>query len=138
MRQLFDEIRGLPGEAVRKPALFAALGAVFFICAGAAVMKLTGDAGIVTRLDELGFGDNWRYFIGTAEIVGAPAIFVPRLRRLALLCLWPFAVGGLALHIGFGHESISPAIIASLVIPVSLWLDGGLTFRRNETSELAE
>ena len=93
-------------------------------------MKLTGDPDMAARLKEMNFGDAWRYFIGGTKIIGVVGLFIPQVRRAAMLCLWPYAVAGLALHMSYGHERIYPGIIASLLIPLGLWLDGGLVFRR--------
>lgn len=131
MRMYILKIGEAKKVTIRRYMLFVSLGIICVIYASAAIMKLTGEPNMAARLNELNFAGNWIYFIGLTEFIGAPAIFVPKLRRIALLCLWPYAIAGLALHMSFGHERLYPGIIASLLIPISLWLDGGFTFNRN-------
>ena len=118
---------------VRPIGLVVTLGALIIIYGAAAFMKLTGNAAMAERLSEAGFGGSWPLFIGATELAGTVALFIPQLRRLALLCLWPYAVGGLAVHMSYGHERLYPGIIASLLVPLCLWLDGGLIFSRRSS-----
>lgn len=124
-------------QTTRNYLLWGALGVLSLIYGGAALMKLTREPAMAARLDELGFGGWWPTFIGVTELMGVSALFVPKLRRLALIGLWPYAVGGLALHMSYGHERLYPGIIASLLVPLCLWLDGGLVIFRERVEKLA-
>lgn len=97
---------------------------VGFAYAGAGLLKVAGDAQMVQRLSELGFGDSWRVFIGTTELLGVAGLVWSRTRLAALICLWPYAIGGVALHIGHHHgiDRLLPAVIAAVGVPLAAWL----------------
>jgi uncharacterized membrane protein YphA (DoxX/SURF4 family) len=105
-----------------------------FIFGSAGLMKTFSEPGMVERMNSIHFGTAWRYFIGVTELLGVAALFHRSLRATALLCLWPYAVGGLAVHIAFGHpvSRLVPAVIAGLLIPIALWLDGYLFLRQSQ------
>lgn len=119
-----------PWNQFKQYCLYGTLGVLATIYGMAALMKLTKNPAMAARLEEAGFAGSWPLFIGVTELAGTVAMFIPKLRRLALLGLWPYAVGGLAVHMSYGHERLYPGIIASLLIPLCLWLDGGLIFQR--------
>ncbi len=110
--------------------LWASLLLVTLLYGGAGLLKVASEAQMIARLHEIGFGASWRYFIGVTELLGVLALALPRLRRIALLLLWPYGVGGLAIHIAHGHGFDPSAVLASLVVPLALYLDGGLVFTR--------
>lgn len=59
----------------------------------AALGKFGGDPMVVATFDRIGFGDWFRYFVGVLEILGAVALFVPRLAGLAGLAFAALTVG---------------------------------------------
>ncbi len=103
--------------------LLVVIGLIF---GSAGLMKTFSEPAMVQRMNDIHFGGAWRYFIGITELAGVVALCFRPLRATALLCLWPYAIGGLALHIGFGHPAsrLLPAVVASILIPLALWVDG--------------
>lgn len=114
-------------------AQLVCLVVIALIFGGAGVLKVIGEPTMVQRLADLGFGTPWRLFIGITELLGVLAITVCRLRPLALICLWPYAIGGLALHISHGHDlaRMAPAIAGSLVIPTYFMLRARTACKRS-------
>jgi DoxX-like family len=108
-------------------ALYVVLAVLSLLFAGAGAMKVIGTTEMINNMNAIGYDTNWRLFIGITELLGVVGLWLPRTRALALVLLWPYAVGGLAVHISYGHpflERQSSAVVASLLIPVALWLDG--------------
>lgn len=105
-------------------ALFGLLVVIGVLYAGAGAMKVSGDAQMIQRLSELGYGDTWRLFIGITELVGVAGLAWSRTRLSALICLWPYAIGGLALHIGHHHgiDRLLPAVIVAAGVPLAALL----------------
>jgi hypothetical protein len=111
-------------------ALYAVLVVISLLFTGAGAMKVLGTQEMVNNMNAIGYGTNWRLFIGIAELLGVVGLWLPRTRALALLLLWPFAVGGWAVHISHNHPFLEKqllAVIVSALIPVALWIDGRLT-----------
>ncbi|GAA2758016.1 DoxX family protein [Actinopolymorpha rutila] len=80
--------------------LFAALG------------KFGGDPMVVATFDKIGFGDWFRYFIGVLEVLGAVALFVPRLAGLAGLAFVALMVGAVVVTVA--------VVGGSVVLPLAL------------------
>ena len=97
---------------------------VVYVSAG--FMKVRGQEPMKSRMDEMNHGGYVRIVIGLLEIVGIMGIWFPATRPLALVCLLPFSVGGLAAHIALKHnfkERDIPAVLMIVLIVVALWLD---------------
>jgi hypothetical protein len=68
--------------------------------------------------------------IGTLELVGVIGLWIAPLRALALVCLLPFAIGGLAAHIVLKHNFIKrdlPSVFMFILIIIALVLDPGFS-----------
>ena len=93
-------------KAIKNPSWFFyfCLGLMALIYGAAGLMKVTATPELVAHLNELHFNSAWRLFIGITELLGVVGLLLPRTRALALLCLWPCVIGGLALHIQFRSE----------------------------------
>ncbi len=109
--------------------LLVVIGLIF---GSAGLMKTFSEPAMVQRMNDIHFGGAWRYFIGITELAGAAALCFLPLRATALLCLWPYAIGGVAVHIAFGHPALRlvPAVVAGIMIPLALWLDGYLNLHK--------
>jgi putative oxidoreductase len=110
---------------VKRIALYATLGLLSLIFLMAGGMKTIGTDEMIKNMNAIGYGSGWRVFIGITELLGVVGLWVPRCRGLALGLLWPYAVGGIAVHVSHG-QPYAAAAVASVLIPVALWLDGRL------------
>jgi uncharacterized membrane protein YphA (DoxX/SURF4 family) len=83
--------------------------------------KLTADAQNVAGFEAMGLGTAGMYIIGTLELAGAIAMFVPRLTGLAALCFVALMTGAviITLAIGGGALAIIPAVVLVLAAVVA-------------------
>ncbi|MBO0934325.1 DoxX family protein [Fibrella aquatilis] len=105
---------------------YLALLVISFVYLAAGFQKISGREPMKSRMAEMNQGGVVRLLIGIAEIVGVIGIWLPATRPLALLCLMPFSIGGLAAHIVLRHnfrERDIPAVLMIVLICVALWLD---------------
>jgi putative oxidoreductase len=105
---------------------YFALAVISVVYVSAGFMKVLGQEPMKSRMDEMNHGGYVRVVIGLLEILGVIAIWLPDTRPLALVCLLPFSVGGLAVHIALKHnfrERNIPAVLMIVFIVVALWLD---------------
>lgn len=92
----------------------------------AGFQKIRGKEPMKSRMEEMNQGGKIMLAIGITEILGVVALWIPSLRALSLLCLMPFAIGGLAGHIVLKHnfkERNIPAVLMIILIIVALLLD---------------
>lgn len=113
---------------MKKYILYISIGLIAFIYGSAGAMKTFAAPEMVAHLDELHFHTPWRLFIGITELLGVVGLLWPRTRGWALLCLWPYAIGGLALHISFSDpvSRIVSAVAAAILVPIALSVGGYL------------
>ncbi|TAE32885.1 MAG: DoxX family protein [Cytophagales bacterium] len=107
--------------------VYGLLGLISLIFVVAGGLKTFSAKEMVDNMSAIGYGSNWQRFIGITELIGVIGLWIPRFRALALVLLWPYAVGGLAVHISHGHsfwERSSLAALVSLLIPLALWVGG--------------
>ena len=116
---------------MKKYLLHISLGLLAFIYCNAGAMKTFGAPEMVAHLNELHINTAWRVFIGITELLGVIGIFWPRTRAVALLCLWPYAIGGLALHVSYADTvaHIIPAVVAAILVPMALSLGGFINLK---------
>jgi putative oxidoreductase len=95
------------------------LAAVMFLFAG--YLKLTGSPDMVALFAGIGIGQWFRYVTGTLEILGALALFIPRLRALGALGLAAVMIGALITDLFIVHISPLPALIDLVVVAVIAW-----------------
>jgi uncharacterized membrane protein len=117
------------------PVVFhAILVVISFIYGAAGFMKIRGKEPMKSRMEEMNQGGKIALTIGILEILGVIGIWIPTLRALALVCLLPFSIGGLAAHIVLRHnfkERNIPAILMIILIIVALILDPGFSINFN-------
>ena len=95
--------------------------------------KLTADAQNVAGFEAMGLGTAGMYVIGTLELAGAIAMFIPRLTGLAALCLVALMTGAviITLAIGGGALAVIPAVVGVVAAVVAYG-------RRESTQALLE
>jgi DoxX-like family len=115
---------------------YAALAIISFIYGAAGFMKIRGKEPMKSRMEEMNQGGSIMLTIGILEILGVIGIWITPLRPLALVCLLPFSIGGLAAHIVLKHkfkERNIPAVLMIILIIVALILDPGFSINFNQS-----
>lgn len=73
-----------------------------FIFGYAALYKVFERPGMMQGMAAFGFDTNWTLLIGYAELIGTIGLLIglayPRILRLAILWLFPFAIGAFTVH----------------------------------------
>jgi uncharacterized membrane protein YphA (DoxX/SURF4 family) len=92
------------------------------VYAFSALGKLTAEAQNVAGFEAMGLGMTGMYIIGSLELAGAIAMFVPRLTGLAALCFVALMTGAvtITLAIGGGALAAIPAVVG-VVAAVVAW-----------------
>jgi hypothetical protein len=97
-----------------------ALAAATFVLA--AVPKVTSDPLAVAGFDAIGFGDWFRYLIGTLEIAGPLPLLIPRLCGLAGLAFVGLMIGAVVTQIVvFDGAFVVPPAITSVIVAIIAW-----------------
>ena len=107
-------------------AFYALLLIISVVYGSAGFQKIRGREPMKSRMAEMNQGGVVMLLIGIVEIMGVVGIWLPATRPVALLCLMPFSIGGLAAHIVLKHNFIErdiPAVLMIILISVALWLD---------------
>lgn len=83
--------------------------------------KLTAEAQNVAGFQAMGLGNTGMYIIGSLELAGAIAMFVPRLTGLAATCFVALMIGAvtMTLAIGGGVLAVIPAVVLVLAAGVA-------------------
>lgn len=105
---------------------YVVLGIISLIYLIAGAQKLIGKEPMKSRMQEMNNGGIIMRIIGILEIFGVFGLWIASIRPLALICLLPFAVGGLAAHIVLKHnfrERNIPAVLMIILIIIALVLD---------------
>ena len=84
------------------------LAAMFFY---AGSQKLMNDPMMVQFFGSIGFGQWFRYFTGTIEVISAAGLLVPRLAPLAALLLMAVMVGAVTAHLVVGGSPMVPIVL---------------------------
>jgi DoxX-like family len=113
---------------------YTVLAVISFIYCAAGFMKIRGKEPMKSRMQETNQGGWIMLTIGILEIVGVIGIWITPFRPLALVCLLPFSIGGLAAHIVLKHnfkERNVPAVLMIVLIIVALILDPSFSINFN-------
>ncbi|WP_433782973.1 DoxX family protein [Actinomycetospora sp. CA-101289] len=104
------------------------LALMFVVASGAP--KLFGEAYAVQLFTDLGAGQWLRYVVGVLEIAGGIGLLVPRLTRLAAVCLIALMVGATVAQLFFLSEGFwyTPVILGVLLAVVA-WSRGPASVR---------
>jgi putative oxidoreductase len=95
------------------------LAAAMFLLAG--YLKLASSPDMVALFAGIGIGQWFRYLTGTLEILGALALFIPRLRALGALGLAGVMIGALITDLFIVPISPLSALINLVVVVVIAW-----------------
>lgn len=96
--------------------------AAFFV--SVATSKILGDPAAVQMFDTIGFGQWFRYFTGSVELLGAIGLLIPRLAGLAaagLACVMIGAALTEIFAIGTPASAIMP-IVLFVVLATVTWM----------------
>lgn len=81
--------------------------AFLFIFGYAGFYKIVKVPGMMEGMQSIGFNKKATLLIGYAELIGVAGlitgIFIPQIKPVAVLVLWPFAIGALATHFSYHH-----------------------------------
>ena len=93
--------------------------------------KLTADPLQVMGFELMGLGAGGMYFVGTAEVLGAVGLLIPRLAGVSALALVALMIGAVVLTAVFASVALA-AIPATVLVLVAIVAWG----RRRSTAEL--
>ena len=82
------------------------------------IAKLASSPGWVSRFKAWGYPDNFYLVIGAMELVGAVALFIPRLAGFGALILLAVMAGATITHLAHGE----PQIVTTLILMALLTL----------------
>jgi len=99
--------------------LSVVLSLAFLAAAGA---KLAGVPMMVANFDKIGFGQWFRYVTAILEIVGAVALWVPRVRFQGAVLLAIIMMGAVVAHLTALGTNPTPPIVLFLVAATVAWL----------------
>jgi uncharacterized membrane protein YphA (DoxX/SURF4 family) len=81
---------------------------LIFIFGYAGIYKIIQLPGMMEGMKSMGFGTTATLIIGWAETLGVlgliTGIFIPVVKPVAVIWLWPFAIGALTAHFSYHHE----------------------------------
>lgn len=89
------------------------------------VPKIMQEKGMVASMLKRGFSPELTFVLGVLEVLCALALFVPQLRALSLLLLFPIAIGAVSSHLTTADPLFKFYRSGSMVvlIPLALYLD---------------
>jgi uncharacterized membrane protein YphA (DoxX/SURF4 family) len=102
-----------------------AFAVMLYIFGYAGIYKIVKMPGMMQGMRSMGFGEQVTVIIGWTEVLGVTGllagIFIPQVKPIAVLYLWPFAIGALTTHFSY-HHGIADFYQALLVtvLPVIL------------------
>jgi len=78
-----------------------------YIFGYASIYKVIQLKGMMEGMASMGFGEEWTLVIGWAELIGflglLASLYYPPCRSMAVLWLWPFAIGAFTVHMSYHH-----------------------------------
>jgi uncharacterized membrane protein len=84
-------------------------------------VKLSGQAEMVQNFEKWGLPLTSMYLIGTAEIVGAIGMLIPKTRFLAVLGLMGLMLGAIGTHI-LNNEQFIPPLVLLILLGALGWI----------------
>src|SRR5690348_3905524 len=117
MRQFSFE-PALPRTGRKQLALRAVeILAGLFIAIASGLPKLFGEATAVQMFDDIGWGDWFRYLVGTLEVLGGIGLILPKTTRLAAICLSGLMVGAVVftlIYLDVEATIVTPMILCGI------------------------
>jgi uncharacterized membrane protein YphA (DoxX/SURF4 family) len=83
--------------------------------------KVGGSEQAVTFFDEIGWGDWFRYLIGTLELLAAVALLIPRIVLLAALTMAVLIVESIVAHAALGDANGIVFVVPLALVSVIAW-----------------
>ena len=99
--------------------ILQALAAAAFLMAGAT--KLAGAEMQVAMFEKIGFGQWFRYFTGSLEVISAILLLVPRTVGIGAALLAATMAGAVATHLFIIGGSAAPALVLLLITAAVAW-----------------
>ena len=96
-----------------------ALAAAAFLMAGAT--KLAGAEMHVAMFEKIGFGQWFRYFTGSLEVISAVLLLLPKTAGIGAALLAATMVGAVATHLFIIGGSAAPALVLLLITAAVAW-----------------
>lgn len=88
--------------------------ALFFAIQG--IVKLTGSPSWISRFQAWGYPANTHLAVGSAEILGAVLLLIPRLARFGALLLLAIMIGAAATHLVHREPQVITTIIVGALL----------------------
>lgn len=88
----------------------------------ASLFKVFQKRSMMQNMEKLGFNKTWTILIGTGELIGVilllVGLFIPACKNLAVLLLFPFAVGAFTAHMAHKeyHHFYNALIMCMLTV----------------------
>jgi putative oxidoreductase len=99
--------------------ILQALAAAAFLMAGAT--KLAGAEMHVAMFEKIGFGQWFRYFTGSLEVISAVLLLLPKTAGIGAALLAATMVGAVATHLFIIGGSAAPALVLLLITAAVAW-----------------
>jgi len=112
-------VRSSRSGTILARVLSVLLTLVFLAAAGA---KLAGVPMMVANFDKIGFGQWFRYVTAILEIVGAVALWVPRMRFFGAVLLAIIMIGAVTAHLTALGTNPMPPIVLFVLSATVAWL----------------
>jgi uncharacterized membrane protein YphA (DoxX/SURF4 family) len=99
--------------------ILQALAAAAFLMAGGT--KLAGAEIHVAMFEKIGFGQWFRYFTGSLEVISAVLLLLPKTAGIGAALLAATMVGAVATHLFIIGGSAAPALVLLLITAAVAW-----------------
>jgi len=117
LRQLSIE-PAVPNEGRKQTVLrVVEILAGLFIAIASGLPKLFGQETAVEMFDDIGWGDWFRYVVGTLEVLGGIGLILPRTTRLAAIGLCGLMVGAVVFTLAYLEVNgtiVTPVILFAI------------------------
>jgi putative oxidoreductase len=99
--------------------ILQALAAAAFLMAGGT--KLAGAEMHVAMFEKIGFGQWFRYFTGSLEVISAVLLLLPKTAGIGVALLAATMAGAVATHLFIIGGSAAPALVLLLITAAVAW-----------------
>lgn len=94
-------------QMARTAIHWIALTIFVYIFGYAGLYKIIGVESMMAGMEDIGFGKTATVLIGLTETAGVAGVlagfYYHPAKILSVLCLWPFAIGALTVHLSYHH-----------------------------------
>jgi uncharacterized membrane protein YphA (DoxX/SURF4 family) len=92
-------------DQIKKDFFGMVLGILFFL---SGVPKIAGVQDAIDNFNRWGLGDNWRFVIGSIELIFGLLMFWPALKKYAAFGYFCIMIGGALVHIAAKEYTLLP------------------------------